>query len=121
MLDAGLADLIETDHKINDEIWLEATPGHTPGHVSVQIRSRGERAMITGDMTHHPIQWAEPQWKMFADTDAEQATRTRRRLIEEHANTPLLVIGTHYPPPCAGHLVRDEDGCRFEATEGAAS
>lgn len=121
MLDAGLADLIETDHKINDEIWLEASPGHTPGHVSVQIRSAGERAMITGDMTHHPIQWAEPQWKMFADTDAEQATRTRRRLIEEHANTPLLVIGTHYPPPCAGHLVRDADGCRFVAREGAAS
>jgi len=121
ILNAGLADLIETDHKINDEVWLEATPGHTPGHVSVHIGSAGERAMITGDMTHHPIQWAEPQWKMVADTDAEQATRTRRRLIDEHANTPLLVIGTHYPPPCAGHLVRDEDGCRFEASKGTAS
>jgi len=115
IIDAGLADLVETDHQLTEEIRLEATPGHTPGHVAVQISSRGERAMITGDLTHHPVQWAEPDWKMPADTDAAQASATRRRLIEEHGGSPLLVIGTHYAAPTAGRLVRGDSGWRFEA------
>ena len=41
--DAGLADLVSPDHRINDEVWFESTPGHTPGHVSVIISSAGER------------------------------------------------------------------------------
>ena len=39
--DAGLADLVETDHRICDEVSLVPTIGHTPGHVSVRISSRG--------------------------------------------------------------------------------
>jgi len=116
ILDAGLADLVETDHRLTDEVWLEATPGHTPGHVAVRIASGGAAALITGDLTHHPVQWAEVDWKMGADSDAAQAARTRRRLLDEHANGTLLVIGTHYAEPCSGRLVGDgEGGYRFEA------
>ena len=42
VIEAGLADLVETDHRVTDEVWLEPTPGHTPGHVSVRISSQGE-------------------------------------------------------------------------------
>ncbi|MGY8961507.1 MAG: MBL fold metallo-hydrolase, partial [Alphaproteobacteria bacterium] len=35
--DAGLVDLVDSDHVITNEIRLEPTPGHTPGHVSVRI------------------------------------------------------------------------------------
>jgi glyoxylase-like metal-dependent hydrolase (beta-lactamase superfamily II) len=115
IVDAGLADLVETDHRLCDEVWLEPTPGHTPGHVSVRIGSRGEQALITGDMTHHPVQWAELDWGMPADSDGAQAVATRRRILDEHIDRPTLVIGTHYATPCAGHLVREEAGARFRA------
>jgi glyoxylase-like metal-dependent hydrolase (beta-lactamase superfamily II) len=115
VLEAGLADLVETDHRVCDEVWLEPSPGHTPGHVCVHIGSRGERAFITGDMTHHPVQWAEVDWKMPADTDSAQAAATRRRVIEDHAGADTLVIGTHYAAPTAGHLVRGESGVWFRA------
>lgn len=115
LVEAGLADLVETDHRLCDEVWLEPTPGHTPGHVAVRIASGREQALITGDMTHHPVQWAELDWRMPADTDSIQAATTRRRVLAEHANRPTLVIGTHYAPPCAGHLVRDASGPRFRA------
>jgi glyoxylase-like metal-dependent hydrolase (beta-lactamase superfamily II) len=59
IVEASRADLVESDHELTDEVWLEATPGHTPGHVAVRIASGGEQAMITGDLTHHPVQWAE--------------------------------------------------------------
>ena len=44
VVDAGLADLVPPDHKVTDDIRLELTPGHTPGHVAVRIESNGERA-----------------------------------------------------------------------------
>jgi glyoxylase-like metal-dependent hydrolase (beta-lactamase superfamily II) len=118
ILDAGLADLVETDHRVTDEVWLEPTPGHTPGHVSVRISSRGEDAFITGDMTHHPVLWAEPDWGMDADSDSKEAARSRRRVIAEHADRPVLVIGTHYAPPTAGRIVTVGGRTRFAAHRG---
>ncbi|MCA9509150.1 MAG: MBL fold metallo-hydrolase [Myxococcales bacterium] len=116
VVEAGLAELVEVPHRVTDEVWLEPTPGHTPGHVAVHVASRGVRAMITGDLTHHPIQWAEVDWKMAADSDSAQAAATRRRLLAEHADGDLLVIGTHYADPCSGRLVRTDAGFRFRAS-----
>lgn len=107
IINAGLADLVEWDHKINDEIWLEPTPGHTPGHVSVRISSAGDDAVITGDMTHHPCQLARPEWSCYADFDAPQAIQTRLDFYDRYAETSMLVIGTHFSPPTAGHIVKD--------------
>ncbi len=115
IVDAGLADLVETDHKLCDGVRLVPSGGHTPGHVSVEIASGGRRAFITGDMTHHPVQWAEPEWKMPADVDPAAAAATRRRIGADLAAREALVIGTHYAPPCAGHVVRGERGLRFRA------
>lgn len=115
VVDAGLADFVASDHRVTDEVWLEPTPGHTPGHVSVRISSRGEEAVITGDLVHHPIQLAEPQWKMLADSDPALATATRIAFVERYGDKPVLVIGTHFGGPTAGHIVRDGDRCRFEA------
>ena len=116
ILEAGQADLVECDHELTGEVRLEATPGHTPGHVAVRIESQGARALITGDLTHHPVQWAEVDWAMNADSDSPAAARTRRRLLREHADGDLLLIGTHYAEPCSGRLVSDgRGGHRFEA------
>lgn len=113
VFDAGLAELVEEGHAIDEQVRLVPTPGHTPGHVSVRIESRGEVAFITGDMTHHPVQWAEPNWKMMADHDSERAASTRRELGPALARDAALVIGTHYPEPTAGWLESDGAGLRF--------
>jgi glyoxylase-like metal-dependent hydrolase (beta-lactamase superfamily II) len=115
IVDAGLATLVEPDHQLCDTVRLVPTAGHTPGHVSVEITSGGERALITGDMTHHPVQWAEPDWAMPADSDKPAAAATRRRIADMIADEQVLVIGTHYPVPCAGYLVRAERGVCFRA------
>lgn len=113
VLDAGLADLVDTDHRISDEIWFEPTPGHTPGHVSVRLRSGESEAVITGDLMHHPIQMAEPQWATPFDTDAEQARKTRRAFCERYADTGVTVLGTHFHDPTAGRIVRHGSTWRF--------
>jgi glyoxylase-like metal-dependent hydrolase (beta-lactamase superfamily II) len=112
IFDAGLAQLVELDHVISPEIRLTPSVGHTPGHVSVVIESEGERAVITGDMTHHPCQLAHPDWSLGDDDPAAAAT-TRLRLFAEWADQPILIIGTHYPAPTAGRVVRDGAAFRF--------
>jgi glyoxylase-like metal-dependent hydrolase (beta-lactamase superfamily II) len=113
IFDAGMADLVETDHQVHDAIRFEPTPGHTPGHVSVRIRSQGEEAVITGDLVHHPCQFARPDWGSSADADAEQADRTRKAFMARYADTPTLIIGTHFAGPTAGRLVRDGKAYRL--------
>jgi glyoxylase-like metal-dependent hydrolase (beta-lactamase superfamily II) len=112
IVDAGLAQLVELDHAISPEIRLTPSTGHTPGHVSVTIESEGERAVITGDMIHHPFQLAHPDWT-FGDDDPQAAVLTRLRLFAEWADEPVLVIGTHFPAPTAGRVVRDGSAFRF--------
>ena len=111
--DAGFVDLVETDHRISDEIRLVPTTGHTPGHVSVVIRSEGEEALITGDFIHHPCQIAHPEWSSTADTDPEAAHRTRDRMLKELSERPVLVIGTHFAGATAGRILRDGDAYRL--------
>jgi glyoxylase-like metal-dependent hydrolase (beta-lactamase superfamily II) len=106
--------LVAQNHRVNDEIWLEPTPGHTPGHVSVHIRSAGEEAVITGDMIHHPCQIKHPDWSSLADTDAAQAAVTRGGFVEQYADQPVLIIGTHFAGPCAGRIVRDGTAYRLD-------
>lgn len=107
VLDAGLADLVEPDHQLCDEVRLVPTPGHSVGHVSVAIASRGEQALITGDFVHHPCQLARPDWGSAFDHDAAAGAETRRRMFAALAETPTLVIGTHFAAPTAGRIVRD--------------
>lgn len=114
VFDAGLVDLVETDHRICDEVRLVPTIGHTPAHVSVAIASGGHEALITGDLAHHPCQMAMPAWASAFDHDPEQSTRTRRQVFGRLAGTPTLLIGTHFAGPTAGRVVKDGDAFRLE-------
>jgi len=113
IFDAGLVELVEMDHVISPEVRLTPSIGHTPGHVSVIVESEGERAVITGDMAHHPCQLAHPDWSL-GDHDETAAALTRSRLFAEWADQTTLVIGTHFAAPTAGHVVRDGAAFRFE-------
>jgi glyoxylase-like metal-dependent hydrolase (beta-lactamase superfamily II) len=113
VFDAGMVDLVETDARICEEIVLMPTFGHTPGHVSVRIYSRGEEALITGDFMHHPVQIGRPEWASTADSDPAQAIATRLSMFERLAGAPVLVIGTHFAGATAGRIVRDGEGFRL--------
>jgi glyoxylase-like metal-dependent hydrolase (beta-lactamase superfamily II) len=114
IFDAGLADLVGSDHHVTDEVWLEPTPGHTPGHVSVHIASRGEEAVITGDMIHHPCQIANVDWSSEADWNQSMSADTRSGFLARYADRPVLIIGTHFAAPTAGRIVTDGDSYRLD-------
>ena len=114
VFDAGLVDLIDVESRISDEVSLLPSHGHSPGHVSVLIQSEGEEALITGDFVHHPCQMARVDWCSTADYDQAAALATRHEMFARFADTPTLIIGTHFAGATAGRLVRDGDAYRLE-------
>ena len=116
--DAGLVDLVSDEHVVSDGVRIVPSPGHTPYHVSVVVESRGQTAVITGDVMHHPCQIAYPHWGAASDFNPDQARASRSDLVERVADTGTLVIGTHFADPVAGHIRRDGAGFRLIPAEG---
>ena len=111
---AGLANLVGSDYGIGDAVSFESTPGHTPGHISVRVDSGGQRAIITGDMAHSPIQIADPALSSSFDTDPDMARSTRLEAFARWADGRTLVIGTHFGTPTAGTMHIDGDSYRLD-------
>lgn len=109
LADAGLVDLVEPGDVLLEHIGFIAAPGHTPGHVAVDIADAGQRAVIIGDSSHHPLHVAHPDWLSPLDGDAELAARTRDALYDRAADEGWLIVGGHWAHPGWGHIVRDGD------------
>lgn len=81
-----------------------AAPGHTPGHLALDIISRGERLLVIGDAALHPVHVEHPEWTAAVDTRAAQTLATRRILFEWATATNTLVQANHFPFPGLGHI-----------------
>jgi glyoxylase-like metal-dependent hydrolase (beta-lactamase superfamily II) len=117
VVEAGLVDFIPHDYALSDEIRLLPTPGHTPGHVSVHIRSQGQEAVITGDMMHHPIQVAMPGHAATFDMDKPAGARTRVEFVNHFKGKPVLIIGSHFADPGAGYIVGNGAACKLHTPD----
>jgi len=115
VFEAGLVDLAPYDLVFSSEISLIPTPGHTPAHVSVFIKSGTEQAVITGDAVHHPCQIAYPDWEAIYDGDKKQACISRLAFLNRFADTRTLIIGTHFAAPTSGYLSRVGSGFTLNA------
>lgn len=114
LIEAGQAELVGPDHKLGDLISLIDTPGHSPGHVSVHIKSDGAEAIITGDAIHLSAQCWHPEWGFKFDSDAELARGSRRKLLETAVETNARVIGTHFYLPSIGRVRAHGDAFKWE-------
>ena len=112
VVEAGMADLVASDHVIDDRLRLEPAPGHTPAHVCVRLTTPAGQAIFTGDMMHRAIQVAEPEWNSRFCDDAELARKTRRGFLERHADADVIVLAAHFP--VAGRIVAPGGRTRFQ-------
>lgn len=116
----NLVDLTAGGVQVAPGVTLIPTPGHTPGHASVRITSRGQTALVTGDAVHHPVQAAFPDISSCVDVDSATAARTRRALLTEALDTDQLLLGTHFPAPGAARVRAADGSYRLSAQEGSA-
>jgi len=111
--EAGQAVIVESDYALDDSLWLEPIPGHTPGHVALHLRSAGDHAVMWGDLLHSPLQCFRPDWWFMVDTDREQSVALRRRVLEACAELGHLVLPAHFPAPSVGRITAAGEGFRF--------
>jgi glyoxylase-like metal-dependent hydrolase (beta-lactamase superfamily II) len=91
-----------------------ATPGHSPGHMSMRISSGEEQMLVLGDVITLPALFvAHPGWHMFLDQEPQLAEATRRKILDQAAAAGLLVAGTHFPFPALGRIVRGPAGFEY--------
>jgi glyoxylase-like metal-dependent hydrolase (beta-lactamase superfamily II) len=108
LAELGLVELMNGEHHLTRELTAVPTPGHTPGHMSILVTSRGQRALVLGDAAHSPVQVLEPDWVSRADMDPELTRQTRRALIERVEREEIIVAAGHFPAPGFGRIVRLE-------------
>ena len=113
IVEAGQALLVDDTFELDDTFSLTPTPGHSPCHCCVNIRSRGQQAVVTGDMMHHALQCREPDWSSVFDSDPKQAAQSRRRFLGQVADTSTLILPIHFPNPTVGRVAADGERFRY--------
>ena len=94
-------------------IHVSNTPGHTPGHISVEVSGDGG-LVIAGDvLTHLMISFQYPSWSVPVDHDADGGITTRLRLLDQLATDKQRLIGAHLPFPGSGFVERKDSSYRF--------
>ena len=117
VMEAGQADLVDSEHALGDHVRLLPTPGHTPGHVSVLLGKGGTGAVVSGDLIHSPLQARYPEMSAKFDVDQAASAVTRRAFLERFAETETICCMTHFPSPSIGRMKRWGHGFRCEALE----
>lgn len=86
------------------------TPGHCSGHMSIGFEAGGERGFFAGDVMHHPIQVARPDWSSAFSEDPARGRASRLWALDHAADTGALVFSSHFPGSGAGRVSRTADG-----------
>ncbi len=103
---ASRLERVESEVEISPGVRVVPAPGHTPGHVVVIIASGGEQCLFTGDAFVLPLQAERPEWNLPFDLSPDQATVTRRALLDRAASDEMLVFAYHCPFPPLGRIER---------------
>lgn len=102
------------DDEVFPGLTARATPGHTPGHTSFDVRSAGRSLFIQSDVSNHPgLFVVHPDWRSILDMDGVQAAMIRRRVYDRLADEKITVQGFHFPFPGYGTIERHGDGYRL--------
>jgi glyoxylase-like metal-dependent hydrolase (beta-lactamase superfamily II) len=116
IVEAKRAEMVKSDHELNQVVRLVSSPGHTIDHFCVQVGTPGQDALIAGDMIHSPLQARYPELGMLADYDSGLAGATRRRLFGQFCDTSTLMCIGHFAWPSVGRMTSWGDGFRFIPT-----
>jgi glyoxylase-like metal-dependent hydrolase (beta-lactamase superfamily II) len=114
VVEAGQALLVDDDYQLDDTFTLTPTPGHSPCHCCVNISSRGQKAVVTGDMMHHGLQCREPEWFTIFDIDPKAAVKSRRDFLNSVAGTGTYLLPIHFPNPTTGLVEADGNGFNYK-------
>ena len=102
---AGKYQPFDADGELVPGIRAHASPGHTPGHASYVVESKGQRLVVIGDLIHvAAVQLDNPGVTIDFDSDAKAAALSRDAVFRQAAKDGALVAAAHLQFPGLGHL-----------------
>jgi glyoxylase-like metal-dependent hydrolase (beta-lactamase superfamily II) len=120
IVEAGLSELVKSDYQLDDQVHLLPSPGHTPGHYCVHLQDQGQQAILTGDLIHHPVQVARPDWSSAFCNDPDQSRKTRIKFVDDYADTDVTILTAHFAGPTAGKIRGNGDAAIWDDGSGRA-
>ncbi|MFI5897017.1 hypothetical protein ACIA5D_43680 [Actinoplanes sp. NPDC051513] len=95
-----MIEFVEDDEEIAPGVRIRATPGHTPGHSSLQITDAAgndpRRLIILGDVMHCQVQVTESHWTFAFDVDPAQGATTREQLLKDLEDDHTILAGGNF-------------------------
>ena len=113
VLQAGHVVRLDGGYDVAPGLRIVPSPGHSPGHQHVEVESRGQRAVLSGDLLHNPIEALHPEWTKLFDQDREAARATRTRFVDALTDADVTLFAAHFSGPTAGRIVTDRGARRF--------
>ena len=88
--------------------------GHTPGHATYIVESRGQKLVLIGDLVHvSAVQFDHPEATMSFDSNQKSAAAERKQAFDAAARGRYLVGAVHLQFPGIGHIRKDGKGYEF--------
>lgn len=104
-VDAGKFKAFEGDVELVPGVRSHAGKGHTPGHSTYVVESRGQRLVLLGDLIHvAAVQFANPSVTVSYDRSPLVAEAERKAQFAEAAKNGELLGGAHLAFPGVGHV-----------------
>jgi glyoxylase-like metal-dependent hydrolase (beta-lactamase superfamily II) len=111
---AGKFKAIEADGQLVPGVTAVAEHGHTPGHTTYVVESRGHKLWLIGDLIHvAAVQMDNPQVTIGFDSDEKAAYASRKKVFDDAARNGYLIGGAHLQFPGLGHLQTQGKGYRW--------
>jgi glyoxylase-like metal-dependent hydrolase (beta-lactamase superfamily II) len=111
---AGKFKTFEGDVELAPGIRAQGGHGHTPGHTTYVIESRGRKMVAIGDLIHvAAVQFEDPAVTIDFDGDQKAAAAARKKLFDAAAKEGALIGGAHLQFPGLGYLRTEGKGYRW--------
>ncbi|MBJ7311642.1 MBL fold metallo-hydrolase [Rugamonas sp. CCM 8940] len=91
-----------------------ASNGHTPGHTTYVVESKGQKLVLLGDLLHvQAVQFDQPEIAVTFDNDNKHAIAERKEAFAAAAKQGYLVGAAHLSFPGLGHVRANGKGYQF--------
>jgi glyoxylase-like metal-dependent hydrolase (beta-lactamase superfamily II) len=102
---AGKLSIFDGDISLLPGMRALATHGHSPGHTSYIIESKGHKLIVLGDLVLlGAMQFAQPSLTSAFDSDPAAAAVQRKRILQLAVDEDDWVAGGHLAFPALGHV-----------------
>jgi glyoxylase-like metal-dependent hydrolase (beta-lactamase superfamily II) len=121
----GRIEFVEDGDAVAPGVIVRATPGHTPGHVSLivvdPVGVQPGRVAILGDVLHWSGQLVERDVVFAADADPGLAKGSREKLLEEYVDSDTIVAAGHFAEHVFGRLTNTSSGLTWTPIASSAT